>query len=232
MRIEGSGRYGGTPYAPHSLLADLTSDDRRALLACGRLREYEPGARLLAEGGTADFVAVVLDGFVKIVASTEAGRESLIAIRRAGDIVGELGVLDGEPRVASATAAGLVRARVIASGQFEDCLRAHPAISKAVTRTVVEKLRSSTRRRVDFAGREAKVRLARVLLELHDGDGGGVLLTQSELAALIGASEPTVHKALRTLRAEGVVSTRYRRLVVQDAAVLRRLADLPADGPI
>ncbi|MGH3244544.1 MAG: Crp/Fnr family transcriptional regulator [Spirillospora sp.] len=220
--------YGPHSYGPHSLLAALSEDERQVLLSLGRLREYEPGDLLLNEGDTAMFVAIVLDGAVKIMGVTETGRTSLLAVRTAGDIVGELGVLDGAPRVATAIAAGLVRARVIASAQFKDCLLRHPSINAATTRTVVEKLRSATRRRIDLGGREAKVRLARVLLELH-ADGGEVLLTQTEMSELIGSSEPTVHKALRTLREQGVVDTRYRRLVIVDLARLREIADLPGD---
>jgi CRP-like cAMP-binding protein len=228
MSNEDSVRNGATPFGPHSLLAVLSEDDRRVLLSLGRLCEYEPGDMLLTEGDTAEFVAIVLDGAVKIMGVTESGRTSLLAVRTVGDIVGELGVLDGAPRVATAIAAGLVRARVIASAQFQDCLRRHPSINAATTHTVVEKLRSATRRRIDLGGRGAKVRLARVLLELH-ADGGEVLLTQTEMAELIGSSEPTVHKALRALRERGVVDTRYRRLIIVNVTALREVADLPGE---
>lgn len=66
------------------------------------------------------------------------------------------------------------------------------------------KLRWATRRRVDFGGHEALVRLARVFLELARSYGVpagagveiAVPLTQPELAGLVGAAEPTVHRAL------------------------------------
>ena len=228
MSKERSAREGSAPYGPQTLLGALGENDRRVLLSMGRLREYGPGDILLHEGDGAGFVAIVLDGAVKIMGVTESGRTSLLAVRTAGDIVGELGVLDGAPRVATVVAAGVVRTRVIASARFKECLARHPAIGLAVTHTVAEKLRAATRRRIDLGGREAKVRLARVLLELR-ADGGEVQLTQTELAELIGSSEPTVHKALRALRGQGVVDTRYRRLVVVDPGALREVADLPGE---
>ena len=95
------------------------------------------------------------------------------------------------------------------------------------------KLRSATRRRVDFGSREVRIRLARVLLELttaygtatRDGVEIGVDLTQPELAALVGAAEPTVHRALAGFRRTGLVRTGYRRVVVLDRVRLETVAE-------
>jgi CRP-like cAMP-binding protein len=69
-----------------------------------------------------------------------------------------------------------------------------------------------------------------VLVELAGayGDESGeidVPLTQPELAALVGAAEPTVHRALANLRKERIVVTGYRRIVVCDRHRLAILAD-------
>ena len=50
-------------------------------------------------------------------------------------------------------------------------------------------------------------------------------LTQPELAALVGAAEPTVHKALAKLRRRGLIVTGYRQMTVLDLAELRATAD-------
>jgi CRP-like cAMP-binding protein len=51
-----------------------------------------------------------------------------------------------------------------------------------------------------------------------------VPLSQPELASLIGASEPSLHRALAELRTREVIGTRYRRLVVRDVEALRVLS--------
>jgi DNA-binding Lrp family transcriptional regulator len=51
-----------------------------------------------------------------------------------------------------------------------------------------------------------------------------ILITQSELAGLIGASEPAVHKALRVLRDAEIIDTGYGRLTIADIGRLRRIA--------
>jgi CRP/FNR family cyclic AMP-dependent transcriptional regulator len=222
----------GTRWAPGSLLASLAPAQRQVLLALGARRQYHPGHILMAEGDESTFVVIILDGYVKIIGRTEGGVESLLAVRAAGDVVGELAALDALPRSATASAAGAVLGRALSQAELDSCLRRYPAIAVAFNRAVATKLRVATRHRVDFRGRDAKERLARALLELFEHPAGraeqarrGLLLTQSELAGLIGASEPTVHKALRELRALGAVDTSYRRLAITDLEALRKVAE-------
>lgn len=222
----------GARWAAGSLVASLTSADRTTLLALGVHRQYNAGDVLLAEGDSTTFVVIIIDGYVKITARTEDGVESLLAIRTAGDVVGELAALDALPRSATASAAGVVLARVVGKPELDECFRKNPAIAVGFNRAVAAKLRVATRHRVDFRGRDAKERLASALMELCEGSAGlseggelALLFTQSELAGLIGASEPTVHKALRALRAAGVVDTRYRRLIITDVRALRHIAE-------
>jgi CRP/FNR family cyclic AMP-dependent transcriptional regulator len=222
----------GTRWAPGSLLASLPPRERQVLLGLGTRRQYNAGEVLLAEGDRTTFAVLILDGYVKIVARTEDGVESLLAVRTAGDVVGELAAMDTCPRLATVSAADAVLARTLSKAELDNCFRRYPAIADAFNRAVVEKLREATRHRVDFRGHDARERLARALLELFLKPSGlsqhpehGLLLTQSELAGLIGASEPTVHKALRELRAAGVVDTRYRRLLITDVEALRAIAN-------
>ena len=104
----------------------------------------------------------------------------------------------------------------------------------ALTAVLADRLRWANRRRLDFRGYPAKVRLARVLVELSvsygaprvDGVVIDVRLTQQELATLVGAAETTVHKVLRELRDEGLVETGYRATIIRNLPRLSRLADL------
>jgi CRP-like cAMP-binding protein len=222
-------------WAPDSLLHGLPPADRQALLRLGTIKQYGPGTRLLGEGDRTTFAVVILDGYVKISAVTEGGTESLLAIRTAGDVIGELAALDGSPRSATAVAAGAVLGRLLTRSDLEECFRRHPAIAVGFNRAVAAKLRVATRHRVDFRGRDAKERLARALLELFGDPAGprsrarqGLLLTQAELAGLIAASESAVHQALRELREAGAVDTSYRRLTIIDVDTLRAIAS-PSD---
>jgi CRP/FNR family transcriptional regulator, cyclic AMP receptor protein len=200
------------------------------MLALGTTKDYAPGTVLLREGERGSHVLVLVKGLVKVTATSPEGHLSLLAVRAAGDLVGELASMDNEPRIATVTAAGPVRARVVGQAEFRRYLTRHPDVALAVSGSVGAKLRWATRRRIDFGAHDVHVRLARVLLELATTYGVnegeiGVPLSQPELAALVGVAEPTVHRALAYLRTEDIVATGYRRVVVRDHVRLEAVAD-------
>jgi len=218
-------------WARGSLLASLPEAQRQVVMGLGRIRQFPAGEVLLNQGDPSDFVIIIRDGYVKISAVTEDGAESLLAIRTAGDVIGELAAMDGLPRSAMARAADAVVAQVVSKQELDRCLRQQLDIARAFNQAVATKLRMATQRRVDFR-RDTKTRLAQVLVDLYYGSPGSpddgsiaILVTQSELAGLIGASEPAVHKAVRALRQAGAVDTGYAKLVICGIETLRQIAE-------
>jgi CRP/FNR family cyclic AMP-dependent transcriptional regulator len=219
-------------WPPGSLLAELPDAARDRLFGIGALRAYpHPGEVLIREGDSTSSVFLLLSGLVKVTGRTEGG-DALLAIRVGGDFVGELSALDGRKRLATVTTASPVGARVVGRAEFNGFLGRNPDIALAVTRGIADKLRSATARRIDFTSCAVGTRFARVLLELAEryGEQAGTSriircpLTQTELATLVGAAEPSVHRVLRRLRTGAVVATGYRQTTVLDMAALRRLA--------
>jgi CRP/FNR family cyclic AMP-dependent transcriptional regulator len=223
-----------------SLLGSLTDAGRQVLLHQGSLVQYTEASRvLMREGEGATFVYLLLDGVVKATGLTDTGRDTLLAVRMGGDLVGEFAAIDGGTRSATVTTCGAVVARVVRIPDFLDCLRRNPDIAHAVNRAVVGKLRHANARRMDFYGCDVPTRVARVLFHVAvtygDRNGNQAVirwsLTQPELAGLAGAAEPSVQKALRQLRSKGVVSTGYRSLTVLDLDRLETIgfASAPED---
>jgi CRP-like cAMP-binding protein len=223
-------QYGWVQWGPESLLAALSASEQESILTLGYTHQYPSGEILFHQGDPSDFVVIIIDGFVKITAVSRSGTQSLVAIRTAGDIIGELASFDGQPRSATARAADAVLARVILKPQLDRLLQENFTITRAFHHAVSNKLREATRRHAE-TGRDTRSRLAQVLVELYRSPGNrghepaAILATQSELANLIGASEPAVHKALRALRDEGVIRPGYRHLTIVDIARLRQIAD-------
>lgn len=215
-----------------SLLAGLPEQSRRNLLGLGVLLEYSAAGRvLIREGDPTTQVSLLLSGAVKVTGATPDG-EALLAIRVGGDVVGELAALDGRPRLASVTTAGRVTVRAFSQAEFTQLLSRDPAVAAAVARSVGAKLRTATSRRIDNAGCDSLTRVARILLDLADrygvqtasGKTIGCQLTQPELASLAAVAGPTAQRAIRTLKEEGLISTGYREIIVQDVAGLRSRA--------
>ncbi|MGW2541277.1 Crp/Fnr family transcriptional regulator [Kitasatospora sp. NPDC001574] len=223
-----------TPF-PRGPFAGLDHTDLRELGRLGTRRIYSPGEALMIEGEPGDRVALLLTGCVKVVAATEDGSEALLAVRLPGELLGEMAVLDGDPRSATVLAVRTSTAREIAGPAFLAFLADRPAAALAVQRSLSHKLRAATRYRVDAGCGTVLVRLARTLTTLlrsygtptEDGLRIDIPLSHADLAALSQLSPASVERSLRTLRNQGAVRTSYRQLVVKDRTLLSKAARLP-----
>lgn len=223
------------PWPATSLLGRLTPAQRDDLLSLGVRREFGAGQVLIRQGERSTHVFVLLTGHVKVMSESDSGRTVLLAVRSRGDLVGELAGMDSSPRMARVVAIGAIGVRVLPFPQFEGFLERHPGAVRIVNGSIAAKLRSATDKIVDFSSQEVPVRLARALLRIladhgrpvADGTALGIPLSQPELAAIVAASEPAVHKALAELRKHGVITVGYRSYVVHDQALLREFAELP-----
>jgi CRP/FNR family transcriptional regulator, cyclic AMP receptor protein len=234
MAQNGPGHGGPRPvnWPSQTFLGMLGEDARDELLSLGASREYLPDSALMLEGDRTTYVVALIDGWVKIVGSTEEGGQSLLSLRVGGALIGEQAALDNGPRSATVISASVTTAQVLTQRDFLGFLHRRSDAGIAVCRSLSTELRWATRRRIDFSGLPVVTRLARVLSELgrlygQRGSNGIELpytLTQPEFAAMVGASEPSVHKSLAQLRHDGVVETGYRQVVIVDPAALDLVA--------
>ena len=134
-----------------SFLRQLSTEARAAVLRLGTLRRYVAGDVLLFEGADSDHAVVLLSGLYKVVGSADSGKEALLAIRVGGDVVGELGLIDGQPRSTTVKAVGPGGGRRVGERDFRGFLARFPDAGYALDRTIAGKLRSATGRRVEFA---------------------------------------------------------------------------------
>jgi CRP/FNR family transcriptional regulator, cyclic AMP receptor protein len=209
--------------------ARLAPSDRDALFELGSQRLYARNARVFHEGDHSNFVVVIIDGRIKIVATSAQGTESLLSVRGPGSVVGELAALDDAPRLASAVVLEPATTLVVTAEQFRDFLARRPGAALELARTLIDRLRESDRRRAEFGSYDVTRRLAALLLELSSGESpsrgrAGIELSQHELAGMIGASRESVARALTTLRGRGLVETGRRAITVVDFDGLRTLA--------
>ena len=201
------------------------------MLAAGWHRRYATGSPLFVEGDPADSVVLIITGRTKIVVVTSDGVEIVLSLRGPGDLVGELAIIDNDPRPRSASVVAIepVECRMLSATEFRRFLEEHPRATIELLRMVATRLRDAERHRVEFGAVDTSRRLARLLVELaeeaghttEEGTRLEVSLSQQELAGLVGASRESVARALTTLRTRGVVSTGRRVVVVRDLGALR-----------
>jgi CRP/FNR family transcriptional regulator, cyclic AMP receptor protein len=211
-------------------LASLSSEEKDALRVPAVVRTFPRGTALFHERQPADRVLVLLQGCVKLSCLSDGGKEVVLAIRGPGDLLGELGAIDGEPRSASATALEPVEALSVSAGDFRSFLERQPRVALMVLRMLSRRLRDADRKRVEFAADDSMTRVAARIVELSERFGDEVAqgleidlpISQEELAGWTGCSRDSVVKALQAMRGLGWIETERRRIVVRDVDALRR----------
>ncbi|MGE3288177.1 MAG: Crp/Fnr family transcriptional regulator [Pseudonocardia sp.] len=221
-----------------SWLDRMAPTTRRDLLARGALRVFAAKSRLVAEGDEATSVMIVRSGLVAVVRSGHDEHGIFMAFRGPFELVGEIGVLYEQPRVADVVAlrGDPVQVWSYAARRFLAFLDEHPDARRAAAWAAQQKLLAYQRRSTRYGRGDAVQRVAHVLLD-HASEFGQVVdtsiaitvpLTQQRIADLIGSATDAVGGAFRRLKRAGAIRTGVGcngRTLVLDRSVLVAFAD-------
>ena len=222
----------GAALAPETFMGKLGEHERDALMALGVSRSYPRGATLMFQDERDDRTILLLSGRTKVARIEQDGRELILDLRDAGDLLGELAFIDGAPRAATVTALEPVQAVVMSAATLRSHLETTPRVAVALLEVVAQRFRESSTNRAQFGVADTLGRVAARIVELADRYGApsteGVRvdspLSQEDLAAWAGASRAGVAEALRTMRELGWLATDRKRLTILDLAALRARA--------
>ena len=124
------------------LFDGLSDDDLARICRDSRERTVAAGEVIFQEGETADGAYVITGGEVEIVKATHR-REVLLAVRNAGDVIGEMALLQEEPRNATARARTTVELLTVPRASMDELLETSPTAARAVFRTFVDRMRAT-----------------------------------------------------------------------------------------
>ena len=199
-----------------------------------RTRRFRRGEVIFHLGDPGDALFIVMSGAIKISLPSDAGDEAILATLRSSDVFGELALLDGAPRSATATALEPTETLVLPREQFRELIATEPAVRDALLASIASELRRLTNHVeelhfLDITGRLAS-RLSRLSAEagaVRLADGGIRLagpLTQGDLAAMIGCTRQSVNKLLGMFTDDGLIRLERDSIVVVDLDGLLRAA--------
>src|SRR5215208_5607379 len=97
-----------------------------------RRRRFRRNEVIFHQGDPGDALHVVASGAVKIVLPSAEGEEAIIATLRPGDFFGELAIVDGAPRSATATALEPSETMVLPRPRFRELIATEPALRDAL----------------------------------------------------------------------------------------------------
>jgi CRP-like cAMP-binding protein len=203
------------------------------LAAISRQRTYGRGQYLWYQGDTAEHLVVVCTGTVKVVLTSEQGDEIVLVVLGRHESVGELAILDNAPRSASVVAVEPTSVLMLPRAAVLELMATQPAVLDAVLCSLGQLVRRLTEQTGDLVFLDLAGRVAKLLVQLaenHAPDGRRLVvdlgLSQSELAAMVGATRPAVNHILQSFASRGLISVEGRVILIRDPAGLRRRAGL------
>ena len=204
------------------LFASLKPDHLAVLAGKLRVRNYRRGEVIFHQDDPGVDLHIIKSGQVKIAASSPEGEEIIMALLTAGDSFGEIALLDGEPRSASAVAMEATQTLTLNRTDFLDIMTGNAEMVRAILATVAAGWRKASHLLQDAMFLDLPARLAKRLLELAEKHGiktaNGVeidlLLTQQDLAAAVGVSRVAMNRQLGLFQDRGLISIEKKRIVI------------------
>jgi CRP-like cAMP-binding protein len=213
-----------------SLFRELPEAAMIRLIEIGTEKTHRHGTVIFSRGDSSTSLQLVVDGRVSIREPTPEGRSLTLALLGPGEVFGEVGVIDGEPRSAEAFADVESRLFIVERKQFLAYLEQNPALAIRLMQTLSARLRKTNALVEGMAFNSARARVAQRLLTLakveSDSKAGSpeLKLTGQELADYCALTRESVSKQLARWREQGIVSLARGRIAVIDMAALEAAA--------
>jgi CRP/FNR family cyclic AMP-dependent transcriptional regulator len=211
----------------HNFIDELSPAIRSELHALAVVRDVHLGEPVYRLGDQALEMYQLLAGSVQTCNYSLDGKEVITGQFKPGDCFGEMGLIDGLPRVSFTLATSDSRVRVIAKADFDEFYQRYPEFSHQINIMLCRRIRMLYSLAEDAQLLSLHQRLARTLHRLsyshgNRDDRGELCIDTSheELGRLLGASRQSISKELKSLEREGCIAIRYGKIHIVDLDAL------------
>jgi CRP-like cAMP-binding protein len=211
-----------------SLFSGCSAAELEDLLAVGSILNVQPNETILRQGDDGDALILLLEGVVRVSMVTSNGREIILDYAEPGAMLGEIALLDGEPRTASTISLWKGRVLRLSRAAFESFIERHPKMALKVMRDMAQRLRQTDTTIENDRAFATGPRLARFLKRLTESKHGQKLagdLSQSELGNFVGISRENINRQLSVWAGEGVIELCQGKIRILDSEYLSQIAE-------
>lgn len=214
------------------LFEGLDQEEIRRLESRCRWRRFKTGETVIERGGDTHDVLFIVSGAVNIVNFSLSGREVAYATLRAGDCVGELSAIDGEPRSATVLAAEPSLLASLSAKEFQDLLQRRVEVTFRILERLAKMVRGGDIRIMELSTLAATQRVFAELLRMAEPDTAvpGLWVIHPlpplrEIASRVSTTRETVARALSQLYPSGLIRRKGRSLYIMNRAGFQDLLE-------
>jgi len=215
----------------HPIFRDLDSDALEQLCRYAKHATLKRGAAIFSRGDPGNSLYAVMSGTVKISISSADGRSAILNLIGAGEIFGEIAVLDNHARTADASANTNCEIFAIDRRDFLPFVRSQPTLAMKLIELLCMRLRWTSDQVEQVILQDLPGRLASALVRLTDkyklapGGGRTIAVTQQEISEMVGMTRESINKQLRVWAGRNWVRLEHGAIVVLDEVPLLALAE-------
>ena len=218
-----------------NLAKDMPWGARRAFLSASRPLELGSREVLFHAGDSGDGCYLLRSGVVKAAVIARDGQERLLAVLGPGALIGELSLIDDEPRSATISALKACELMHLTKAAFFRLADANPQVYRQALKLLAQRLRGANDTVVAQGTISVSGRVARTFASLADGLGdeqpdGRILLTykitQNDIAGMAGVARENASRAINDLLREGVLSRAGSFYLIERPTELLDMAEI------
>jgi CRP-like cAMP-binding protein len=185
------------------------------------------------EGDPSSWLGLILEGRVKMIKHSEAGKDVVLDVISPGELLDEMAAFNGEPHPATAQAMEPTVLASIHRDGYLHLLKQYPALALRVIEELGRRLREAHETIKSMAVERVERRIARILLKLAATTGSsseeGIIielpLTRQDIAEMAGTTVETAIRTMSRFRKKGLVQTRRGRVIILEPHQLVRIAE-------
>jgi CRP/FNR family cyclic AMP-dependent transcriptional regulator len=196
------------------LFSQLNAEQLNVLAQICARRSYKGGTVLFSEKEIGSVFYMVISGSVKIFTTSSPGEEKILSICKSGESFGELSLIDGKPRSASAQTLEDCVLLTLTAQNFLDLLRNHFDITLGIMQELSNRLRDTNQQVYDLTFLDARTRVIKSFITMANKHGlrnGNTItiklvLNFDEISQLAGVQKVTLMQVIRDLEEKQILT--------------------------
>jgi CRP/FNR family transcriptional regulator len=218
------------------LFSSLTDQELRQISDIVTIKLFKKNETILSEEDTNEYMYTILSGRVKVIQTSEDGKEAVLAMHKAGDFFGEMSLIDGKTMPATILALEDTLTAIISKNEFNYLINQHEKVFEKLLIILCSRLRDAWERIqiLNFNNASQRMKMLFTMLageygeKNRDGITLNIKLTHQEIANMVGITRETVTRVLDRWQKEREISMLKNKHIHLNSDFLKKGFELTA----
>jgi CRP-like cAMP-binding protein len=215
-----------------SSLKALNKDELIKLAECKTSYTIKKGTPIFEEGDLVNGIYCVTTGACKLSKLSPNGKDQIIKLVKAGELLGQRSMISDEPANLSAVALEDMEVCFIPKSEVLNMFDKNNQFSMNMMKTICGDLKEASEHMISISQKSVKERLAETLVYLDDTFGKKedgslrIQLSREELAGMIGTATESCIRLLSDFNKTGLIALIGKKILIKDLPKLKKIADI------